>query len=211
MNFDFLGFGGAAINVVVIIMGFLVLAGFAFLIGVLIKERKKWAEYTVFIMQFDHFGQLMRLRTDQGAIFTEPKANSKRLHIRNAKSDMDGDFVPYFEIKGKKYVFVGQNGLKNFYYLQIILDEEGKPKLQVTEQDVNWAVNSYVREQKKWINNPWMQYAPYIALVFTGMAIIIMVYFVMQKFAMIENMLPVLEKIADRLAAAASGTTVIQG
>jgi hypothetical protein len=82
-------------------------------------------------------------------------------------------------------------------------------KLEVGEEDVNWAVNTYERQKKVFSNNTLMQYLPYISL--GVVAIIIMVIFIyfFKDFGVLKEMATELHAAADAIAQAKAGTVVL--
>ena len=134
---------------------------------------------------------------------------NKRLFLKNAAVGLDPDNIPYLPTaKGNKYIYLLQTGLKNFRYLNPNIDQE-HIKFTVGEEDVNWALNSY-EAQKKRFNTGWLQqYLPFIILGFTVMVMLIMFIYIFNKLPMIGEIAQEMKEVAKLLVEARTGTTVI--
>lgn len=148
--------------------------------------------------------------TDQGGIFVDRKTKSKMFWLKNANVGLNPDKVPWRLINGKKVVELVRYGVKNFRFVDNSGIADGL-EAEVGEEDVNWAILDYEKQKTIFGHSLLREMLPYIAIAFTGMVILIMVFIVMNK-------LDVFNEAADKLVQAAqilrdinTGTTVLPG
>jgi len=176
---------------------------------------KKWylySEYDCIIFYRDGFGQ-MSCKKDKAGIFTDNKTNNKRFFMKKANVGLEPDNIPVIPTKGRSIVYLVQYGLKNLSFVRVKMDKDLESlKFSVGEEDVNWAINAYEREKKKWdIKDTLMQYMPYIAFTLTIVIImIIMIYWFKAIPGMLEGVRQAVIE-SQKLAAMNQGTTIIPG
>lgn len=200
--------GQSAVGLVVLIIAVLILVGIVVAITLMIINARKYKQFNVVIWQRDGFGQFIQ-KYDEGGIFVDKKTGNKRLFLKNANVGLTADNVPYLPTsKGAKFIYLLQTGLKNFKFL--------KPNIAgdfinftVGEEDVNWAINDY-EAQKKRFNSSWLQqYLPFIILGFTIMVMLIMFIYIFNKLPLFLDIAKEMKNVAELLAQARTGTTII--
>lgn len=200
--------GNNAVSMLILVLAGLVLV--ALIGGILfaIMQSRRYKQFKIFIWQKDGFGQLSQ-RIDEGGIFVDRKTGNKRLFLKDNKVGLDPDNIPFIPTsKGLKVVYVLQTGLKNFRYIKPIFDDN-LIKFSVGEEDVNWAVNSY-EAQKKRFNSNWLaQYFPFIVLAFSFIILAILMVTIFNKLPMIKEIAVEMKGVAELLVQARTGTTII--
>jgi len=202
------GMGQSAMGLIILIICVLILVGIVVAITLSILNAKKYKQFSVIIWQRDGFGQFMQ-KHDEGGIFVDKKTGNKRLFLKNAHVGLTPDNVPYLSTgKGAKYIYLLQTGLKNFKFLKPNISGDFI-NFTVGEEDVNWAINDY-EAQKKRFNSSWLQqYLPFIILGFTIMVMLIMFIYIFNKLPLFLDIAEEMKKVAELLVQARTGTTVI--
>jgi len=169
----------------------------------------KWKRYREFnVIWFDRDN--LSAGTDKAGIFVDAKTKNKRFFLKKGNVGLDPDNVPWKMIGGgwfggKKTVFLKRTGLKNFQFININIQGNPQTKIEVGEEDVNWAINAYERQKKVFSESTLLMLMPYFALAFVSFTILILFIQLFKNFG-------VLKEVAANLAIAAqatSGTTVI--
>jgi hypothetical protein len=201
-------FGSGAMNVGIIIFVAvfiaLIVIGFMFLYF----KKKRYDEYTCIIWFRDGFGQLQQVH-DKAGVFLDKKTNNKRLFLQKANVGLSADNIPYVMTgKGKRFVYLYRNGLKNFYFLKPDVTMTGVT-VKVGEEDVNWAINAYERGKQTFMNNTLLQYLPFITLAFVSVIILIIFVYFFKNFSVLKEVAVSFEHSASILASIGQNTTVI--
>jgi hypothetical protein len=200
--------GSGALNFLLIIVAIavsigIVVAGFYYY-----NNKKKWSEYVCIVWVRDGFGQLRQLH-DQAGIFMDKKTHNKLFFMRKANVGLTPDNIPYLQgPDGKKYVYILRNGLKNFYFIRPDVDFS-TVKVSVTEEDVNWAVNSWLKAKETFTFDDFLKYLPYISLAIVSIIILIMIIYVLKNFEVLKDVALSLEETARVIAEAKQNVTVI--
>lgn len=200
--------GQSAVGLVVLIIAVLILVGIVVAITLMILNARKFKQFNVVIWQRDGFGQFIQ-KHDEGGIFVDKKTGNKRLFLKNANVGLTADNLPYLPtVKGSKYIYLLQTGLKNFKFLKPNISGDFI-NFTVGEEDVNWAVNDYDALKKRF-NSSWLQqYLPFIILGFTIMVMLIMFIYIFNKLPLFLDIAKEMKNVAELLAAAKTGTTII--
>lgn len=200
--------GSSALGLVVLVIAVLILVGIVIAITLMVLKLRKYKQFNVVIWQKDGFGQFIQ-KHDEGGIFIDSKTGNKRLFLRFAGVGLTPDNVPYLSSsKGAKTIYLLQVGLKNFKFIK---PEIGSEYIHFTvgEEDVNWASNDY-EAQKKRFNTGWLQqYLPFIILGFTIMVMLVMFIYIFNKLPLFLEIAKEMKNVAQLLAQAKTGTTVI--
>lgn len=202
------GLGQSAVGLVVLIIAVLILVGIVVAITLAIINARKYKQFNVVIWQRDGFGQFIQ-KYDEGGIFVDKKTGNKRLFLKNANVGLTADNVPYLPTsKGAKFIYLLQTGLKNFKFLKPNISGDFI-NFTVGEEDVNWAINDY-EAQKKRFNTSWLQqYLPFIILGFTIMVMLIMFIYIFNKLPLFLEIAKEMKNVAELLVQARTGTTII--
>ena len=202
------GMGQNVINLVIVIVGIIILTAVIVVVLLGVLNARKYKQFKIMIWEKDGFGHTMQ-RFDEGGVFTDGKTGNKRLFLKHAKVGLDPDNIPYLPtIQGEKWVYLLRTGLKNFKYISPQLDDNFINFI-VGEEDVNWAVNIYEAQKKRFQSNWLQQYLPFIIIGFTSIIVLIMFIWLVNKLAMIKDIADAMREVATLLVQARSGTTII--
>lgn len=202
------GAATGSLNATIIIIFAVVVLGIIAVGIIFYMREKRFKEYTCIIWHRDGFGQLQQT-IDFAGVFVDSKTNNKRLFLKKADVGLSADNIPYLTgAKGKKYIYLYRNGLKNFFFIKPNVQTDNIT-LQVGEEDVNWAVNSYERAKRLFTSSTLMQYLPFIALAFVSIIILVIFIYFFKDFKVLKEAADALAQASQYLAAANSGTTVI--
>lgn len=202
---------GGALNIIVMIVAGLVVGGIVIFIAWLFLRNKKFEEFVAIIWVKDGFGQLTQ-KIDKGGIFVDNKTNNKRLFLEKSNVGLSTEKIPFIPMVygGKKYIFLLQTGLKNFHYVHINIDTSDLVTCTVTEEDVNWGINSYERQKKIFGNSLLMQLLPYIAIAFTSIIILTIFIFFFKEFKTLKEFAEIMKQMMSDLIAARGPLEVTQ-
>ncbi len=166
---DLSGFASNAISLFIMVFVGLILT--AVVVGFVwsYRKKKKYSQYSCVIFEKDGFGHL-KCGRDQAGIFIDPKTNNKRFFMLKNKVGLNPDNIPYIETGTKREVYLIRNGLKNFSFIRFNFDKHN-PLIEVGEEDVNWAVNSYDAAKKRFSNSLLMQLMPFFIIAFVSIII----------------------------------------
>jgi NADH:ubiquinone oxidoreductase subunit 3 (subunit A) len=200
--------GNNAVNMLVLVLAGLILV--AIMVGILltVMQARKYNQYKIVIFQNDGFGHTS-WRTDDGGVFVDRKTGNKRLYLKSSHVGLEPDNIPFIPTtKGNRIVMLLQTGLKNYKYIHPLISAD-QIRFTVGEEDVNWAVNEY-EAQKKRFNTNWLtQYMPFIILGFCFIVLAILMVSIFQKIPMIKDLADTMLKVAQALQQANSHTTII--
>lgn len=199
---------GKGLNVVYILVSVVVAGAFIAAIIHLYKNWKRYQEYQVVIWEKDGFGQLTH-SYDNAGIFVDKNTQNKRLFLQKNRVGLEPDNIPFLlKPDGKKVVLVLKTGLKNFAYIKPIIDG-GLIKFNVGEEDVNWALNAYESQKKRFANNFLKEYMPFIILGLGFLIMLILFISILNKMSLFLDIARELKAVAELLVQARAGTTVI--
>ena len=199
--------GSGALNIGIMLIVILVVIGIMIGVMFLMKNVKKYKQYRVVIYSKDTFGQIKQEYDDAG-IFVDKTTRNKRLYLKKNNVGLNADNIPYIsDGKGKKTIYLYKKGLKNFQFIQVTVNADvDKIRINVGEEDVNWAVNSYERAKKAFTQTILMQYLPFIVLAFVSIVILIMFLYFFQQFSVLKELGVALKEASQALG---SGTTIL--
>jgi Ca2+/Na+ antiporter len=193
--------------VILIVAGIILVA---ILVGIVlsIKNAKRYKQYQVIIFQNDGFGHTS-WRTDGGGIFVDGKTGNKRLFLKNSHVGLEPDNIPFIPTaKGERIVMLLQTSLKTYKYIKPIIDKD-MIRFTVGEEDVNWAVNEFEAQKKRFNTNLLLQYMPFIILGISFMILAILMVSIFNKLPLIKDIAVQMKEVAQLLVQARSGTTII--
>jgi hypothetical protein len=200
------GLGGSAFTLLVLIVTGLVLVVIVVAILLAILNARKYNQFKIIVFQKDGAGNTVPM-TDKGGVFVDGKTGNKRLFLRDAKVGLSPDNIPFLVVGKEKWVFVLRTGLKNYRYIYIEFENE-LFHFKVGEEDVNWALNVYEAQKKRFATGWLAQYMPFIIIGFTSIIMLIMFIWLFNKLGMILEIAQAMQKVAESLAQA-TGTTII--
>jgi len=170
---------------------------------------KRYREFKCIIFEKDGLGQVHQ-KFDGAGIFTDKKTSNKRFYMKKNKVGLNPDNVPFIKTGNIKSVYLMQNGLKNFHYINMNITDN-KYNVTVGEEDVNWAINAYERQKKMFSASLLMQLMPFVALAFVSIIILVIFIYFFKEFATLREFAVVMKETAQILAQSSGGTTVITG
>ena len=186
------------VMLVVLFAGSIIIGGFYFFM-----KRRKWDFQVVYLNQDGVTGGI-----DQGSIFVDRKTKVKRFWLKRANVSMPPDNFPWRLIGNKRTVFVQRFGVKNFAFV----DTKGLglgAKAEVSEEDVNWAVVDYEKQKLAFSSDKLMQVLPYIIFGVAVIGSVIVIWILVNKFSVLNEIATKLQATAQILANSASGTKVV--
>ena len=205
----------SSVIAIVLNVGIIILlsALFAGLFGVCLYFFLKWKQYQqykCFIFEKDGLGQ-QTIIEDNAGIFVDNKTKNKRFFMKKNNVGLDPNNVPFLQ-GNRKFVFLVKTGLKNFSFVNMNV-EANSLKYRVGEEDINWGTNAYERSKKMNPLGMFMQMLPYLALMFTGVMILVMYIYLFKNIVTItpalQGVAEALKESAQAFAQAQSGTVVI--
>ena len=200
------GPAAAVLNIIIWVIGIVLLAGAGFLAFRLYSSQKKYKQFQCIIWRKDGFGQLAQV-TDQAGIFVDKLTKNKRLFLKRSGVGLSPDNIPYLPSGSKKIIYLYQTGLKNFQFIKPNISTS--ISLSMTEEDVNWGLNSYERAKKQFSHNVLLQYMPYIALAIASMVILIIFIYFFKQFGILKEVAVAFRDAAQSFAMAKSGTVIL--
>lgn len=183
---------------ILIIGGLLVLGVWLFI------KWKKYSQFKCVIWGRDAFGNI-RQTVDDAGIFVDSKTKNKRFFLRKANVGLEPDDIP---VVGKKTVYLLRTGLKNFRFIKPSFDD-GVFGINVSEEDVNWAVNAYERQKRLFNQNILMQYLPFMLLGFVSIVILIIFIYFFKNFDVLKDVALELKEASVQIAQARAGTVIV--
>jgi hypothetical protein len=202
------GVSSGLVNVA-LILGILVIGGvLGFLVWYLVGNYKKYSQFRVVIWENDGFGHVNELY-DKAGIFLDKKSNQKLFFLKKFNVGLDCNDVPYVPgVKGSKVVYLVRTGFKTFRFIRPNIDK-GVLTFGASEDDVNWAVNTYERTKRTFAQNTLLMYAPYIALVVVAVVIMIIFIYFFKNFEVLKDVALQFKETAQILAQAKAGSVII--
>jgi len=201
--------GSGALGMMVLVIAIIFFGGVA-IIGTwfYMTKIRVYNQANVIIWEKDAFGQI-REKYDKAGVFVDDKTKNKLFFLKKGNVGLKPDNIPFIHTSGKKpVVYLLQVGLKNYRFLKPVLKDD-LVTYTVSEEDVNWAINSYDR-QKRLFSQSWIaQYLPFILLAFVSIIILILFVYLFKQFPLIKEMMVEMKEVAKALAQAKAGTVVV--
>lgn len=170
-------------------------------------QYKKWSQFKCIIWGRDGFGQLVE-KTDRAGIFVDSKTKNKRFYLKKSNVGLDCNNIPYIQHGKQKRVYLLQIGLKNYKFIKPTISGDVF-NFDVSEEDVNWAINAYDKQKKLFNQNILLQYMPFILLAFVSMIILIMFIYLFKQFPIMLQIAKALKEAATTYAQGQAGTVVL--
>lgn len=204
---DFSAYTGAAQSTVVWVLVAACVGGILYSLFYLIREYTKYNAYKVVVWWKDAFGQIHE-SYDKAGIFYDKRAKLKLFWLKAGKCGLDPNKVPIIPGKKASVVYLFKTGTKNYSFIKPNIN----PHLSLTvgEEDVNWAGADYEIQKKVFQSNWLKEYAPYIAIAFVGIVMLLIFWKFFDKLDVLADMSQQLKEAAQSIAAAKEGTVVIQ-
>lgn len=176
--------------------------------GVMFYLRwRKFNEYICIIWHKDAFGQLVQT-IDKAGIFVDKATQNKRLFLQKGKVGLNPDIMPYIPSRKKKFIYLKKDGLKNYRFIKPVIED--KVKLEVGEEDVNWALNDYEKVKRTFEKrNRLKEVAPYAMFGLVVVAFLAIAIFILRRFDVLAEVSSNLSDAANAIAQAQQNTTVI--
>jgi hypothetical protein len=202
------GLAGGLIDVAFILM--IVLLSVAILIGIyfLIKNFTRYKQFKVVIWEVLDSGGI-RVSYDNAGIFVMKKTGNKLLYLKRSNVGLNPDLINYIiDSKGKKVIYLLRYGFKNFVFINPVADNLGKLDFKVGEEDVNWAVNSYEANKKRFSQSLLVQLLPFMVLALVCIIILILMVSLFKQFSVFAQVAEAIREAAASLSAVKSGAVI---
>jgi hypothetical protein len=193
------GWGFTALAVVIGVAGIVGFWYFAF----------KKANYKTKVLVVDTTTQPETYYRDRGAIIKDGRTKRTMFHLLKCNVNLNPEFMTVRSDKrGKAFVMVGKYGFKNYAFL---VPSVANPSIDFgfSHEDVTWGINQYERSKKDFSQSLLMQVLPYIGLGLLVVAFIVGMYFILDKFEILNAVATNLKETALILRETSGGTTVI--
>lgn len=195
--------GAAATNIAVIVA--LIIFTVAFCIGIffVLKQKRKYSEFKCIVWERGLNGGIIE-SIDQAGIFVDSKTKNKRFFMKKARVGLNPDEIPFVQSGKEKIVYLLRVGLKNFYFIKPNVSASNVG-FSVGEEDVNWSVNAYEAQKKRFSNSLLMQILPFAGLIFVCIIILILFIYLFKKFDALREMMSMMVEISKNLVQAKTG------
>jgi hypothetical protein len=204
------GIMGTATQIVSAILLIILFGGIALVLFYVIRNMKRYSQFFCVIFRKDAFGNIVE-EHDKAGIFVDNKTKNKLLFLKSRKVALNPDLIPYIQ-KGKhRIIYFYQSGLKNMLPLKFSFENPHPFTIKVGEEDVNWAINSYEKATKMYMQDFWAKYGAIISVGFICVTLVLVSFFLVQKFDVISEASQNMVEATKNLAQAKAGTTVIGG
>jgi hypothetical protein len=202
---------GNALQTFAIIMGVLIVfGGLFFLVMLKVRVWLRYKQYTCIIFEKDALGNTIETY-DKAGVFFDKKSNQKLLRLKNLKVGFDPDRIGYHFTKKSKIIYFLKYGLKELRPISFSISNPDFT-YKVGEVDLNWMIDDFNRNTLMFKTNSWLQQLlPFIIFGVLVFGVLILFYFLFQKFDVLQDVAVNLNAAAKQLAAVNGGTTVIQG
>jgi hypothetical protein len=202
--------GGASLNIGMVFFVILILGGVIFYIRYLYVKWKRFQQYKVLVMYKDTFGNTAYM-WDKAGVFINKNLNAKRFYLKKHGCSLSADDVPFIPYGKHRLVILQKISSKNFRFIKPSMAD--KLTFTVSEDDVNWAMEEYSVQKKRWTWSLLKEYLPFVML-FLGMVfIVILALSIIKKFDVIvlatENLKQTAEIQARTTQQILTGTRVI--
>lgn len=175
-----------------------------FVIGIIfvIMKMGRYSQYKITVFQRLNNNQLY-IRHTTGGVFTDKKTKRKQLFIKGNRGAMNPDDIPIIPgTKGKKHILILQTGDKSYRYIKPSI-ENLDLRIEVGEEDVNWAIQDYEKAKSSYWENTLLQYIPFITQMVVSIVVLVM-------FIYLVNKLDVFVDVASSFSEAAKSFTNLQ-
>ena len=196
----------------------LLLGAITFAVTYWIFNRRRY-DFKVIIREIGLDGKPRIVGYDKGGVFLNKKTDYRLFLLRKARVGLAPDDIPYEEdIKGGRVVSVLRLGLKQFRYLQRPTLATNSPitmNYGVADTDVAWATNTIELAKQYEKKTILSQLLPFIGMAFVFLTVVVALYYLFVKAGFNADLIKYLadsaNRLAQSLASANSGTTVVGG
>jgi competence protein ComGC len=116
------------------------------------------------------------------------KTGNKLFYLKYAKVGLKPDNVSFLiNSKGRKVVYLLKYGFKNFVFISPVVNDVGRVTFRVGEEDINWAVNSYESNKKRFSQSLLFQLLPFLVLAVISVIILIMMIYLFKQFSVFSD------------------------
>jgi len=188
------GVGGRVLNVGVILV--IIVLAIAIFIGLFffLKSLTKYRQFRVVVWERLESGGI-RVSSDKAGIFLNSKTGNKLFYLKKLNVGLKPDNLKYLvDAKGGKVVYLLRYGFKNFSFINPVVNSLGDLRFIVGEEDVNWAVNSYEANKKRFSQSLLFQLLPFMVLALVCIIILILMISLFKQFSVFSDVANALEK-----------------
>jgi len=199
--------GSNALNIMLLMMVLLLVVGIILGAFWFWNRSKRYSKFECLIFRKDAIGK-EDYDWDVGGIFVDGKTKNKRLFLKKHNVSLNADNIPYINKGKKRLVMLHQDGLKNFAFINPVINARGIT-WSVGEEDINWALQDYERQKKKWDFSMLLQYMPYIMIGFTTIVIVVILISFFKEFKTLGTIAEAMREASHELAQAKAGTVIL--
>lgn len=200
-GFNFFGIkSGATFDIGLMILTVVLVLTIITLLMFLARYYLKFRAFKVVIWKQDAAGNI-QLDYDRAGIFTNKRTNAKKFWLQKNKVGLDCDKVPFIrDHKNKRVVYLLQGGTKNFKFIVPTFAKDDILYFDVTEQNVNWAIDAFKMAEATFNNKGLLDYMPYIITGIAIVCIMILMIYVLQNFKIVAEVATSMEHAASTMA-----------
>jgi len=181
------------------------------ILAIAVIKYIKWRKYKEFkCIIWDVSGGPLKEVFDRAGIFEDKTLKIKRFYLEKGRVGLPPDKVPYIQVGNKKEVYLVKYSMKDYRFLTVEINPE-MVKFNVTEEDVNWAVETLENQNRLFDFNNWKNFLPLIIMGLIAIGIVIMVIYVVRNFDILKDVALNLKQTAEILAQKEAGTVVVSG
>ena len=173
------------------------------------KNVVKYSQFRVIVWERVQNGQVVQLE-DKAGIFINGKTGHKLFFLKKLNVGLKPDNVKFiFDGKGRRVVYLLRYGFKNFSFIEPAADNIGGMRFIVGEEDVNWAVNAYEQNKKRFSQSLLFQMLPFMILALVCIIILIMMIALFNNFSVFTTVADSINQASASLARV-NGVSLVQ-
>lgn len=199
----FSNIGGTAsgfLNIGIVLLIILFACGVIIGLFFFIRRMARFQGFKVVIWEVLESGGI-RVNYDKAGIFVMGKTGNKLLYLKRSNVGLNPDNISYvIDSKGKKVIYLMRYGFKNFVFINPMADKKGNFNFKVGEEDVNWAINSYEANKKRFSQSLLAQMLPFAVMALVCVIILIMMIVLFKNFSVFTQVADSINQASQSLA-----------
>ncbi len=197
---DMSGTASGALNIGIVLLVIILAVVVMLALFFFIKRIIKYSGFKVVIWEVLESGGI-RINYDKAGIFVMGKTGNKLLYLKRSNVGLNPDNISYvIDSAGKKVIYLMRYGFKNFVFINPIANQKGDFNFKVGEEDVNWAVNSYEANKKRFSNSLLAQMLPFAVMALVCVIILIMMITLFKNFSVFTQVAEAINEASANLA-----------
>ena len=194
------GISSGAVNIGTILIVVLLFAGLFFGVYWWASSLARYNQFKVIVWERVQNGGIVQLE-DKAGIFTNRKTGNKLFYLKRLNVGLKPDNIKFvFDGKGKRVVYLLRYGFKNFSFIEPSADTLGGIRFIVGEEDVNWAINSYESNKKRFSQSLLFQILPFMVLALVCIIILILMINLFNNFDVFKDVAESIKIASENLA-----------